>query len=156
MVQAKSDDSMMERVMVSLRQALGPCLVALVLFGSHARQDASADSDWDILLIADDLPSGTLDRHLFLKRALPAAYRGAISVIAKTRREFETGLPALYLDIALDGRILYDPTGYARDRLAALRRIIERHGLRREHTPAGDYWHWEQPPGATWAIEWEV
>jgi hypothetical protein len=61
----------------------------------------------------------------------------------------------MYLDIALDGEVLFDPQGYAAQRLAALRQIIERAGLYRERTPAGYLWRWRNPPSGRWSIEWE-
>ncbi len=77
---------------------------------------------------------------------LPSDIPAAIAVLAKTPEEFEACLPSLYLDIALDGQILYDPSGYATDRLATLRRLIEEAGLYRERTEAGDMWEWEREP----------
>ncbi|MBI4552843.1 MAG: hypothetical protein HY710_11320, partial [Candidatus Latescibacteria bacterium] len=82
-------------------------------------------------------------------------YRGAISVLAKTPQEFEASLPSLYLDIALDGHILYDPHGYAAERLATLCRLIERMGLYREHTDGGDVWRWQHEPSGPWVLEWK-
>jgi hypothetical protein len=40
--------------------------------------------------------------------------------LAKTPQEFEEKISSLYLDIAQDGKILFDPQGYADQRLAAL------------------------------------
>src|SRR5579875_1660192 len=59
------------------------------------------------------------------------------------------------LVITLDGQILYDPTGYAAQRLAQLRRLIEQAGLYRERTPAGDVWRWQAPPRGPWVMSWE-
>jgi predicted nucleotidyltransferase len=139
----------------ALRAALGERLMAVVLFGSRARGDYREGSDWDLLVIAEGLPEGPFERRLSMNRALFPAVEGEISVLAKTPEEFEASLPPLYLDIALDGRILYDPTGYAAERLTELRRIMDRAGLYRERTPAGDVWEWRNPPSGRWAIEWE-
>ena len=140
---------------MALREALGERLVAVVLFGSRARGDATADSDWDLLVLADGLPEKAFERSLFLKRALPPECRGAISVLAKTPGEFEGSLPSLYLDIALDGQIVYDPRGHAAERLATLKRLIEEAGLYRERTDAGDLWQWKTPPLGPWSLEWK-
>ena len=139
----------------ALRKVLGEHLVAVVLFGSRARGDARADSDWDVLVLAEGLPQNPFDRQLFFGRLLPSDIPGAITVVAKTPKEFEAYLPSLYLDIALDGQILYDPSGYAADRLAALRRLIKEAGLYRERTEAGDMWEWETEPAGPWAVEWK-
>jgi len=144
-----------EQAVVALRTALGDRLVAVVLFGSRARGDAESSSDWDLLVITEGLPEKLLERHFFLKRLLPPGCGEAVSLLAKTPAEFEAHLPALYLDIALDGQNLYDPQGYAAQKLSILRRLIERAGLYRERTEAGDLWRWRQKPSGPWALEWE-
>lgn len=140
----------------ALRAALGERLVAVVLFGSRARGDAHDDSDWDMLVIAEGLPERIFERHLYLKRLLPPACRGEVSLISRSAAEFETSLPSLYLDIALDGRILYDPDLYVTQRLALLKRIIRRKGLYRERTPDGDVWRWKKAPAQPWRLEWSA
>lgn len=139
----------------SLKIALGSRLVAVILFGSQAREEASAGSDWDLLVIAEGLPERYFDRHLFLKRLLPPRWRGAVSLLAKTPEEFEAHLPSLYLDIALDGQILYDPRGYAVERLTALKNLIEEAGLYRERTESGDVWRWQKEPSGPRFLEWK-
>lgn len=66
------------------------------------------------------------------------------------------GLPDLYLDIALDGVVLYDAGGYAAERLEALRALVRRKGLYREREGRDLMWRWEQPPGPDWSLEWEA
>ena len=139
----------------ALWQALGDRLIAVVLFGSRARGEATEYSDWDLLVIAEELPEKPLDRHLLLRQWLPATSDGSVSLQAKTPREFESGVPSLYLDIALDGQVLYDPQGYATVRLARLRRLMQRQGLYRERRPAGDLWRWCRPPPRPWRLTWE-
>ena len=141
-----------EQGMAALQRGLAERLVAVILFGSRARGEASAESDWDLLVIAEGLPEKPFERYLFMKRLLPTGCR-VVSLLAKTCEEFEAHLPSLYLDIALDGQILYDPRGYAAERMAALRRLIEKMGLYREHTEAGDVWRWEKEPSGPWALE---
>lgn len=149
------EQDVLKQTVTALQAALADRLVAVVLFGSQARGDASQDSDWDVLVIAEALPEKSFERHMFVKRLLPPAWRGAISVLAKTPSEFEAHLPSLYLDIALDGQILYDQRRYAAGRLADLRRLIERAGLHRERGRDGDIWRWHKEPAAAWALEWE-
>jgi len=137
----------------ALRAALGERLVAVVLFGSRARGDAKPESDWDLLVIAEGLPERYMERHLFLRQRLPIETAG-VSLLAKTPQEFEAYLPPLYLDIALDGKILYDPRGFIAAKLNYLRGLIERIGLVREHTAAGDIWRWRQQPTEEWELAW--
>ena len=56
-----------ELIVEALKNALGIKLVAIVLFGSRARGEASMESDRDILVIAHDLPPKTFSRHVWLK-----------------------------------------------------------------------------------------
>jgi predicted nucleotidyltransferase len=119
------------------------------------RGDHWPESDWDLLVIATGLPEKLLERYHYLKSTLPPGMRGAVSMLAKTPEEFEARVSSVYLDIALDGRILYDPLGYAVEKLATLRRIMDKAGLYRQRTPSGDMWVWRDPPRGPWAIEWE-
>ncbi len=144
-----------ESVVTGLREGLGDDLVAVVLFGSRARGEAREGSDRDFLVIARDLPERTLERAFGLKKMLPPLHRGEASLLAKTPREFVEGLPDLYLDIAIDGMILYDTDDYMVERLGFLRALIRRKGLRRERDGHDLIWRWEKPPGPDWSLEWE-
>lgn len=148
-------DHLAARIVEMIANGLAERLVAVVLFGSRARGDASETSDWDLLVIAEGLPPRILDRNLHLKQLLPPEWRGRVSILAKTPEQFQGAVASLYLDIALDGQILYDPRGFAAERLLALRRRIDRLGLRRERTPEGFDWRWERPPAGPWSISWK-
>jgi len=142
-------------VVQALRQGLGLDLVAVTLFGSRARSEARPDSDWDLLIIAHNLPSKPLERHFRLKALLPDAWRARVALLAKTPAEFEARLPALYLDIALDGVVLYDAEGYIAPRLAYIRERMTRLGLERQRTHGDLTWRWRAGPPPTWSLEWE-
>lgn len=143
-------------VLSALERSLGDSLVAVVLFGSRARGEADETSDWDLLLIARDLPQKPFQRHLYLKQMLPADWRGQVAILAKTPTEFESYLSSLFLDIALDGIILHDPQGYMADRLARLQRLIRNQGLRRTQIEHDMVWRWQRFPGLNWTLEWEM
>jgi predicted nucleotidyltransferase len=130
-------------------------IIAIILFGSQARGEPSRTSDWDLLLIANDLPVGTLERHFALKRALPPGWRGRIALLTRTPEEFEARLPALYLDIAEDGVILHDPTGYAARKLARVRQLRQQAGLVRREREGDLIWDWTRPPSGPWKIDWD-
>lgn len=76
-------------VVSALRQGLGDNLVAVVLFGSRARGEATEASDWDVLVIARQLPSSFFQRHVQLKSLLPVEWRAPVSLLARTPEEFE-------------------------------------------------------------------
>ncbi len=152
---ANHKEEIPDQVVAALRTALGDRLVAVVLFGSRARGEAREDSDWDVLVIAGVLPESHWERYRLIRQALLGVRGGTVSVVAKTLEEFESHVVPLYLDIALDGQACFDPTGYAEKKLSQLRWIIERKGLYRERTAAGDLWRWKTPPVRPWTVEWE-
>ncbi len=139
-------------VVSSLSEGLANDLVAVVLFGSRARGEAGEGSDWDVLVVAFNLPERVLDRSVRLKRMLPELFRGEVSLLAKTPEEFTAGLPELYLDIAVDGVILHDTDEYMAKRMRFLRTLIRGKGLRREKD--GRDLIWRHAPGVDLSLEW--
>ncbi len=58
------DAAALEEFVRRVREALGANLVALKLFGSKARGEGGADSDIDVLVVADDMSVEVEDRVL--------------------------------------------------------------------------------------------
>lgn len=144
----------LQPVVEALQQGLGEDLVAVVLFGSRARGDARPESDWDLLLLANQLPTPFFARHHYLQKCLPPDWVGQVSILAKTTTEFAAGISSLFLDIALDGIILYDPTQYAAKQLAYLQKLIQQKGLYRQQSQNEFMWLWRNPPGLKWRLDW--
>ena len=142
------------RLVETLRAAFGERLVSVVLFGSHARGEAKPESDVDIFLVVKGLAESPLDRIGEVRRPLAGRFRERVAFIAKTPEEIVAGLPSLYLDLALDGRALYD-AGFFRERQAILRRLIKEAGLRRVVRDGEFHWEWETPPRRGWRLDWD-
>ena len=142
------------RLVETLRAAFGERLVSVVLFGSHARGEAKPESDVDIFLVVKGLPDSPLDRIAEVRRPLAGRFHERVALIAKTPEDVLAGLPSFYLDLALDGRVLFD-TGFFRERRAILRRLIEEAGLRRVVRDGEYYWEWETPPRRGWRLDWD-
>ena len=134
---------------------LGPDLIAIVLYGSWARGESRPGSDVDLLVIAHNLPRDRFERVTYVHRLVVGRFWPRISVLAKEPVEFEGYFPSLYLDIGLDGLILYDPEGYMAGKLARIREIIEEAGLYRVRRDGELMWLWKRQPTPHWAIEWD-
>lgn len=141
-------------VVEHLKERLGDELMALVLFGSRARDDERETSDWDIFLLARSLPSSPVERYARVRACCPVEPEGGLSFLSKTQEEFESEFPSFYLDLAIDGIILLDTAGYMDRQLNRIRELIGQAGLRRERIPGGFFWEWQQPPGPDWEITW--
>lgn len=138
----------------AFEQGFQGTLWGLVLFGSAARGEAQEASDLDLLVVADGLPEKFTTRMRLLRSLLPGNLRGKVSFIAKTRAEFEGGFPSSYLDLALDGIILYDREDYMKQKLERIRSLIQTAGLTRRRTEYGFFWWWKRPPTGHWRIDW--
>lgn len=138
----------------SLQEAMGRNLIAVMLFGSRARGKTRKASDWDIFVLAHSLPLSPMKRYGYLRGVCNDGLEGGVSFLAKTKEEFEAGFPSFYLDLALDGMILFDTGGYMEAKLKRIRQIIKEAGLRRERIAGGFFWDWKKYPGPEWEITW--
>lgn len=133
---------------------LGEDLISLVLFGSQARGESSGRSDWDIFLLAESLPDHPFERQIFLRKMIPKELPFQVSIYSKTVKEFERDFPAIYLDIATDGIILFDKDRYAQNKLHRIKEIIQEADLRRIRRFGSLIWRWEGQPEIGWGIDW--
>jgi uncharacterized protein len=133
-----------------LREALGDSLVSVVLFGSVARGEATADSDLDLLIICQSLPDGRFARLRLLEEAdrrfeadlvrlRSAGIRTRVACLLKTRGEASRTVP-LYLDMVEDACLLHDRDGFFAAVLARLRGSLARLGAERRRRGRVRYW----------------
>lgn len=144
----------LEQVVKVFREELGDSFLGAALFGSSARGEARIDSDWDVFIIADDLPANAFERQMFLRALLPREVGTKVSVMAKTREEFERRLLPIYLDIATDAVILFDPKGYLKKKFERIREILRKEGLVRKRVHDTWVWAWKSPRGRCWELDW--
>lgn len=130
-------------------------LVAVALFGSRARGEERVGSDWDLFVLAESLPQDPLDRQLYLKSMLPLSLASKVSVLAKTPAEFEKELLSVYLDIAADGVLIFDPHKYLGPRLEQVRQIARNAGLQRRRWKGEWVWKWKDSPRPGWEVNWQ-
>ena len=140
-----------------LAAALGEALLGVVLYGSYARGEASEWSDVDLLVIARELPEGWYERNIHLHQILKQIPDAPdFSILGKTPEEFEQHFPSLYLDLGLDGVVLFDRNDYTASKLARVREIIKQAGLVRQRLSKGTmFWNWDRKVTRQWAITWE-
>ncbi len=145
-------------VLEALRNGLGDALLAVVLFGSRARGEAGPESDWDLLVIAENLPDSPWQRQKQILSLLPQAWRHQVNVLAYTSSEWFARVTPLALEIALDGIVLYDNThALLPARLAALRKRLSDLGLERQAIGEGEWvWLWRDEPQRHWRLEWVI
>jgi len=145
----------LQPVVEALQEALGDDLVALILFGSRARGDARPDSDWDLLLLAENLPDSTWRRQQEILALLPQPWRHQVNVLAHTPSEWFDRVTPLALDIALDGIVLYDNSqNLIPTRLSVLREQLAQLGLERHAVEDEWIWLWRDEPQRHWELEW--
>ncbi|MBI5014222.1 MAG: nucleotidyltransferase domain-containing protein [Deltaproteobacteria bacterium] len=144
-------------VVQALREAFGARLKTVVLFGSQARGQASVDSDHDLLVVVEGLPTDPLKRQREARAPLLSILDrtpGAIAFVAKTPSEVDANLTPLLLDVCADGVSLYGAEyfePYRRKALAALRQA----GMDRKKI--GQAWMWTLPcgPSGDWELTWD-
>jgi uncharacterized protein len=133
-----------------LRDALGENLVSVVLFGSVVRGEATADSDLDLLIVAETLPDGRFARLRLLEdadrrfeheliRLRSLGIRTRLARIVKTRAEAARVVP-LYLDLVEDACLLFDRGDFVAALLSRLRAALARLGAERRVRGRIRYW----------------
>jgi len=143
-----------DKVVKCYKDYLGDDLFSIVLFGSHARGDAREGSDYDLFIIAEGLPPKPFQRILFIRSPLKAQFKEKFCIIAKTPGEVFKDFPPLFLDLGVDGIILFDRDDFFKKAQAKIRDIIRQAGLQRKRVNREYYWEWQKPPKKGWEITW--
>ncbi len=142
------------KIVQVFKDYLGENLISVILFGSQARSESTETSDYDLFIIANNLPKGALERSRFIHKPIYENELGSLSIIAKTPAEFEKDVASLYLDLSVDGIILFDKD-FIQPKLAKLKKIIKTSGLNRIKDNSEYHWEWKKYPKREWEITWE-
>jgi predicted nucleotidyltransferase len=89
----EDQEEVLSQIVAALREGLGERLVAMVLYGSRARGQAREASDWDLFIIATDLPKQLWERHILLKGFLPPTYRAQYPFWPRLPRNLKIKFP---------------------------------------------------------------
>lgn len=133
-----------------LEEELRDNLLAVVLFGSVPRGEATAGSDIDLLVVCETLPVGRFARlrelervdarfEHELRRLRAEGIDTRVVPLLKTRQEAGRVVP-LYLDMVEDGRLLVDRGGFFAEVLAGLRARLAALGAERRRRGQVRYW----------------
>jgi predicted nucleotidyltransferase len=136
--------TLLNKYVKHITRAKGNDIVSIMLFGSVARGEARFDSahqsDLDLIVVVKNVPKDLFDRVTFQKPIEGSAALG-VNAIWHTPEEF-IGLidskPGYFLDAVVEGKIVYDPSGFARKWRNRLVKDLKRRGVQR--TDVG--WEW--------------
>ena len=143
---------LIEEYLRRVKQYFGERLWAVCLFGSVATGKATAESDIDILVVAEGLPTDVGERYsetnpLHMELRGTEAYRllrrlgrnTLISDLFFTPEDAERHPPIL-LDIVEDGITLYEKGSFLTRVLGDVRKRLKELGARRVQAQKGAYW----------------
>jgi predicted nucleotidyltransferase len=147
-------ESLLVHLLAACRQYYGPRLVSVAVYGSVGRGTPHPDSDLDVLIVADSLPNGRLQRVAefraveavlapHLSEAQTTGLTPVVSPVFKTPAEARQGSP-LFLDMIEDARVLYDRDNFLQKTLAQFKARLDHLGARRIWR--GNAWFWDLKP----------
>ncbi len=119
-------------------------LVGVALFGSAARGELRSDSDFDLLIAIRGPVSRALYREWDESDTIQAAARAWSHPVNPQFVTLESAPNedpgGLWLECAIEGRVLDDPSGTLTRRLSELRRQIAEGRYRRAYSHGHPYW----------------
>jgi predicted nucleotidyltransferase len=136
----------------NLVKRLGDRVVAVALFGSRARGEASERSDFDFFVVVRDFDEK--NRRFKIYHCLHSVVKRDVTVIDVDEDELfreDLKIDSLLLNIIWDSVILYDPTGRLRELFERVKGAVK-DKLERYRTRDGKY-GWKPKSGELGVIE---
>jgi len=152
--------ALLDAVVDELLKRFSGHLVAVALFGSTARGEATKESDLDFLVVLREVPK-SLERRYEIYRPIRDALMmqsrkvrdvTAIDLDEEFISDEDAEITPLMLNIASDATVLYDPKGQLTSFLRRVQKLIEIGGLERYRTKDGKY-GWKPKRGALQTVE---
>lgn len=91
-MQLRNENQILQELMDNCKKIIGKNLKAIVLFGSRASGTAKKDSDFDVLIIADNLPQDWRQRDTII---LELDRHGIFDILLYTDEELENAINAV-------------------------------------------------------------
>jgi predicted nucleotidyltransferase len=153
-----------KNILIQTKKVYRKRLVTLAVFGSWAAGKHTAESDIDILIVAEELPRRRLARveefqtvEIALEDEIKKLRRKGIytylSPIFKTPEEVKQG-SLLFLDMIYDLNILFDREDFFADYLKDFKKKLDNMGAKR--IIQGEKWYWVLKPDYKWGDTFEI
>lgn len=142
--------NLLKNYVAALQAQATPSLLAFVQFGSTVRGSIRTETDIDLLIVFDVVPSDRIDRQRLvasievalepeLAKLGELGYHLQFSSMIKSRAEFLRFSP-VYLDMTSHAVVHFSKDGIAEEVIARTKAWMQRHAItRREH---GLKWYW--------------
>lgn len=100
----QKSDSVIEQLATVLREKFGTHIVKVILFGSRARGDYEPDSDYDVLILLDEVTKETVDEIDEIVWQIGWDNEALITAIVHDEKTFETHVyEPLFINIRKEG-----------------------------------------------------
>ena len=144
-----------DRAVEVLKNIFGDDFKALALFGSAAREEETEYSDIDLFAIIENIPQSHFKRSTLFNRISALNFKRRMLILSKTEREFISHFPSLYLDLDLDGHVLYDRNDFLRARFNKIKNLIKQAELSRKRLNENIVWKFKNKPKSGWELTWD-
>lgn len=131
-----SVESFNNKIVTDLVSIYGDKILGIILFGSQARGDAHDDSDFDILVVMNN--EVLITRELY--RSLPECFDQTISIHFAHINDQPSEASSLFLECAIDGKILYDSKNIISTQIEKIRNFIFSGNVKRLVTHGQGFW----------------
>lgn len=138
-----------------LIEELGNRVIAVALFGSLARGEASGRSDADLLVVVKGMPRGMKRRFAIYDVAYKTIQRDITIIDVDEEELFKEDMEVspLLINIAWDSLVLYDPSGRLSKLFEGVKAIVNKLNLDRYKTQDGKYGWKSSKPGPLNPVE---
>ena len=133
---AGKTDLIQSLIIQKAKSQFGTDFIGLLIYGSRARGDSYDTSDTDLLLVVSDAVRIKRDLYRAWDEILPDGISLNIAHIPVA----DSNVGSLWLECALDARIIYDPSGAIRRRLEEIKSLILSGTYIRRTTHGQGYW----------------